>query len=60
VRADGLTKSALRTVRVPLSVYAIKCLGVDQVDLTNVVSLEFDFSEKPTGEIEIDSVQFTS
>lgn len=54
------TKSALRTVRVPLSVYAIKCLGVDAVDLTNVVNLTFEFDEKPTGEIEIDSVQFTN
>jgi hypothetical protein len=57
---DYFTKSALRTVRIPLSVYAIKCLGVDAVDLTNIVSLTFEFDEKPTGEIEIDSVQFTN
>ena len=50
---DMYTKSALRTVRIPLSVYAIKCLGVDAVDLTNIVSLTFEFDEKPTGEIEI-------
>jgi hypothetical protein len=60
VRADGLTKSAMRTVRIPLSAYTIKCLNIDAVDLSNVVSLAFDFSEKPTGEIEIDSVQFTN
>ena len=54
------TKSALRTVRIPLSVYAIKCLGVNAVDLTNIVSLAFEFAEKPAGEIEIDSVQFTN
>ncbi len=54
------TKSALRTVRVPLSVYAIKCLGIDAVNLTNIVGLTFEFDEKPTGEIEIDSVQFAN
>src|SRR5262249_51190277 len=60
-RGNGsLTKSALRTVRVPLSVYKIKCLGVDAVDLTDVVSLTFEMAEIPTGEIEIDSVQFTN
>jgi hypothetical protein len=57
---NSLTKSALRTVRVPLSVYAIKCLGVDAVDLTDIVSLTFEFDEKPAGEIEIDSLQFTN
>jgi hypothetical protein len=55
-----LTKSALRTIRIPLSIYAIKCLGVDEVDLTNIVSVTFEFLEKATGEIEIDSVQFTN
>lgn len=60
VRADGRTKSAMRTVRIPLSAYTIKCLNIDPVDISNVVSLSFDFSEKPTGEIEIDSIQFTS
>lgn len=53
------TKSAMRTVRIPLSVYTIKCLGVDAIDLSNLVSLSFEFQEKATGEIEIDSVQFT-
>ncbi|MEA2328987.1 MAG: hypothetical protein QOE68_3946, partial [Thermoanaerobaculia bacterium] len=60
VRADGLTKSAMRTVRIPLGVFHIHCFNVDQVDLQNVVSLDFEFEEKPAGEIEIDSVQFTS
>jgi hypothetical protein len=57
---DYYTKSAMRTIRIPLSVYAIKCLGVDAVDLTDVVGIGFEFDEKPTGEIEIDSVQFTN
>jgi hypothetical protein len=57
---NSLTKSAMRTIRVPLSVYTIKCLGVDAVDLTDIVSLAFEFDEKPMGEIEVDSVQFTN
>jgi hypothetical protein len=60
VRADGLTKSAMRTVRLPLGVFHIHCYLVDQVDLTDVVSLDFQFAETATGEIEIDSVQFTN
>jgi len=54
-----LTKSAMRTVRIPLAAYSIKCLGVDEVNLTDIVSLAFEFAEKATGEIQIDSVQFT-
>jgi len=57
---NNFTKSAMRTVRIPLSVYRIKCLGVDAVDLTNIVRIDFEFAEKLTGEIEIDSVQFTN
>ncbi|HEY2322767.1 MAG TPA: hypothetical protein VGJ82_07875, partial [Thermoanaerobaculia bacterium] len=60
VRADGLTKSAMRTVRLPIGVFHIHCYNVDQVDLTDVVSLDFEFAETATGEIEIDSVQFTN
>jgi hypothetical protein len=56
---DVYTKSGMRTVRIPLSAYTIRCLNIDAVDLTNVVSLAFEFVEKATGEIEIDSVQFT-
>jgi hypothetical protein len=60
VRADGLTKSAMRTVRIPVGVFHIHCFNVDQVDLTDVVSLDFEFEETPAGEVEIDSVQFTN
>lgn len=56
---DQLTKSAMRTVRIPLSAYTIRCLNIEAVDITDVVSLAFEFAEKPTGEIEIDSVEFT-
>jgi hypothetical protein len=57
---DVYTKSAMRTVRIPLHSYTIKCLNIDAVDLTDVVSVAFEFAEKPTGEIEIDSLQFTN
>ena len=53
-------KSAMCTVRIPLGAYTIHCLGVDQVDVTNVTTLIFEFAEKVTGEIEIDSIQFTN
>jgi hypothetical protein len=54
------TKSAMQTVRIPLASYTIKCLNIDPVDLTDVVSVALQFDEKPTGEIEIDSVEFTA
>jgi hypothetical protein len=54
------TKSAMRTVRIPMRSYTIRCLGVPEVDITNVVSITFEFAEKATGEIEIDSLQFTN
>jgi hypothetical protein len=53
------TKSSMSTVRIPLSAYTIHCLGVPDVDLTNVVSVRFEFAEKPTGEVAVDSIQFT-
>jgi hypothetical protein len=52
-------KSAMCTIRIPLEAYHIHCYMVDQVDLTNVTTLSFQFAEKPTGSIEIDSIQFT-
>ena len=57
---DYYTKSAMNTVRIPLGTFHIHCLNVDQVDLTDVVSVAFRFSELAAGEIEIDSVQFTN
>jgi hypothetical protein len=55
----SLVKSAMCTIRIPLSAYHIHCLNVDKVDLTNITTLSFQFAEKVTGEIEIDSIQFT-
>jgi hypothetical protein len=56
---DQYTKSAMRTIRIPLSAYTIRCLNIDAVDVKHVVGVAFEFAEKPTGEIEIDSLQFT-
>src|SRR6266853_158354 len=57
---DFLTKSAMCTIRIPLAAYTIHCYNVPQVDITNITTLQFEFAEKPTGEIEIDSIQFTN
>lgn len=56
----ALVKSAMRTIRIPLTAYHIHCYNVDQVDLTDITTISFQFAEKVTGEIEIDSIQFTN
>jgi hypothetical protein len=56
----SLRKSALLTVRIPLTAYTIVCAGQVQVDLANVTHLFLDFSMTPTGEIEIDEIEFTA
>jgi len=57
---DMYRKSAMCTIRIPMRSYTIKCLNIIAVDITNVVSVKFDFSEVATGQIAIDSVQFTA
>jgi hypothetical protein len=54
------TKSAMCTLRVPMSAYTIRCLNVPEVNIHDVVTLRFEFDERPTGEIEIDSIQFSN
>lgn len=54
------TKSALCTVRIPLSAYTIEVIGTQKVDLTSVAALRFDFLANATGEVEIDSVEFSN
>jgi hypothetical protein len=49
-----LTKSALLTVRIPLSVYT-----GNGVDLTKVKLVQFNFPTIGTGNIEVDDVEFT-
>jgi hypothetical protein len=61
VRLDNsTTKSALCTVRVPLTSYTIVCAGQPMVDLTDVVSVALTFGETPGGEIDIDELEFTT
>ena len=54
------TKSAMRTVRIPLTSYTIAVINTVPVDLTDVVSVTVDFGVKANGEVEVDSVEFTS
>ncbi len=54
-----LIKSALKSVRIPLSSFTISNLGAEDVDLTNVASVSFEFGANPTGRIEIDDIEFT-
>ena len=58
--AVAYRKSAMNTVRIPLKSYTIVCAGQVQVNLQDVTTLTFLFSEKPTGEIEIDEVEFSN
>ena len=53
-------KSAMKTVRIPLESYAIANLGKDDVDLTNVASVSFEFGTTASGEVEIDDIEFTN
>ena len=55
-----LIKSALKTVRIPLASYTIANLGADDVDITNIQSVSFEFATDATGEIEIDDIEFST
>jgi len=54
-----LTKSALTTIRIPLTAYTIVCAGLDPVNLSDVTRVSL-MSETSTGEIEIDDLEFAS
>ena len=53
------TKSALKTVRIPLHAWAVKALTAPIVDLANVESIAFEFFASGSGELEIDDIEFT-
>jgi len=55
-----LIKSALKSVRIPLASYTVANAGSQNVDLTKVQSIAFEFAGRPTGEIEIDDIEMTS
>ncbi|AYB33745.1 alpha/beta hydrolase family protein [Chryseolinea soli] len=52
-------KAAFKTIRIPLYAWTIKCLNVPIVDTSNVEFITFEFDHLPTGEIEIDDIEFT-
>ncbi|TAL70152.1 MAG: hypothetical protein EPN82_05935 [Bacteroidetes bacterium] len=56
----SFSKSAMTTVRIPLKSYIIVCAGQVIVNLQDVTTLTFQFSEKSTGEVEIDEVEFSN
>jgi hypothetical protein len=57
---QNYTKSAMRTVRIPLTSYTIAVINTVPVDLKHVVSVSVDFAARITGEIEVDSLEFSS
>jgi hypothetical protein len=57
---DDLVKSAMKSVRIPLASYVIANAGAQDVDLTNVVSISFEFNENATGEVDIDDIEFSA
>ena len=56
----GNIKSALKTIRIPLSSYTVVCAGAAQVDLTDVTNVRFDFTEQATGEVSVDNLEFSA
>lgn len=57
---DPNTKSAMKTVRIPLYAWTIKCLSVPIVDLADVEFVSFEFDYHGTGELEIDEINFSA
>jgi hypothetical protein len=57
---DYSVKSALCTIRIPLHAFTIECAGAQKVDLTKVKNIAFRYQFVPTGELEIDDLEFTA
>jgi hypothetical protein len=53
-----VTKSAMRTVRIPLGAFRIAIDGADNIDLASVQEIAFRFAAQSTGEILLDEVGF--
>lgn len=53
---ETLNKSALRTIRLPLSAFKD---ANDSLDLTAVVAIVFEFDQRATGELAIDEIEFS-
>jgi dienelactone hydrolase len=57
---NNLTKSALKTVRIPLSAYTRELAGVQPIELDELASVGFELAVDPTGEIEVTDIEFVS
>ena len=57
---DQLVKSAMNSVRIPLASYTIANLGAQDVDLSNIASVSFEFDTDSTGEIDVDDIEFSN
>ena len=55
---ERVTKSAMRTIRIPLDAFTLAAQGLDAVRLTAVTRISFKFGVRGAGEIAIDSVAF--
>lgn len=53
------TKSAMGSLRIPLTAYTVVCAGAVQVDLGDVVEVKLIFSEVASGDIAVDELEFT-
>jgi hypothetical protein len=56
----GNVKSAMTTIRIPLSSYTVVCASVVPVDLTKVTNVRFDFTETATGDVSVDNLEFSA
>jgi hypothetical protein len=50
----------MKSVRIPLASYTIANVGAQDVDLTKIVSVSFEFDATPTGEVDIDDIEFSN
>jgi hypothetical protein len=57
---NQFTISAMTTVRIPLHVFQTEVINTQKVDLTQIKSVAFDFKANNSGEVEIDSLEFTN
>ena len=57
---NNLTKSALKTVRIPLSEYTRELVGVESIELDELVSVGFELAVDPAGEIEVTDIEFVT
>ena len=57
---EARTLAAMKTIRIPLNAWTIKCLSAPIVDLANVESVTFELSATGSGELLIDDIEFTA